>query len=122
MNTDQEQGFIESARSALDASANVLDAHTLSRLRSARSRAVEAAGHQPSWLTPGWLLPAGAFASTALVLVVSSVLWMSNPLDNHAVSTPEESEIVASDENLEIATDFDFYRWLDEQTVTQAKT
>ncbi|MDO9372580.1 MAG: hypothetical protein Q7U07_08340 [Gammaproteobacteria bacterium] len=122
MNTDQEQGFIKSARSALDASANALDAHTLSRLHSARSRAVEAAGQQPSWRTPGWLLPAGALASTALVLVVSSVLWMSNPLNNHAVSTPEEGEIVVSDENLEIATDYDFYHWLDEQTAMQAET
>lgn len=118
MNTDQEQGFIESARSALDAGANALDAHTLSRLHSARSRAVEAAGQQPSWLTPRWLLPAGAFASTALVLVVSSVLWMSSPWDNHAVTASEEGEIVASDENLEIATDYDFYRWLDEQAET----
>ena len=122
MNTDQEQDFIESARSALDASANTLDAHTLSRLHSARSRAVEAASHSPSWHAPGWLLPTGAFASAALVLVVSSVLWTSNPWDNHAVSTPEESEIVASDENLEIATDFDFYRWLDEETAAQAET
>ncbi len=122
MNTDQQQDFIESARSALDASVRALDAHTLSRLHSARSRAVEAADRLPSWLTPGWLLPTGAFASAALVVVIGSVLWMSNPLDNYGVTAREESEIVASDENLEIATDFDFYRWLDEQPAAQAET
>lgn len=120
MSTQQEQDFLESARTKLEASVNALDAHTLSRLHSARSHAVEAAGRQPFWRAPDWLLPLGAVASATLVLVVGSVLWMSNPPDNYAALAPEEREIVASEDNLEIYTDLDFYHWLAQQAAMQA--
>ncbi len=63
-----------------------------------------------------------AVAGADLVAWIGSWFCMSKPLDNYGVPARDESEIVASDENLEIATDFDFYRWLDEQPAAQAET
>ncbi|MDP1707520.1 MAG: hypothetical protein Q8L89_00350 [Gammaproteobacteria bacterium] len=123
MSTHDEQDFLAAARARLEESVNTLDAHTLSRLHSARSRALDSLEAQPAWHAPRWWLPAGAMAAAAaLVFVLGGEMWTTQPTDSLVVITPEITEIVGSEENLEIATDLDFYRWLDEQTRAGAYT
>lgn len=122
MSTHDDEDFLAAARIRLEESVNTLDGHTLSRLHSARSRALESLKAQSTWHVPRWWLPAGAVATAALVFVLGGVIWTKQPLDSVVAMTPEIKEIVGSEENLEIATDLDFYRWLDEQTLAAAHT
>lgn len=122
MNTQEEQKFLESVRSQLEERASSLDAHTLSRLHSARSHALESVGPRPAWHIPRWWLPTGAVAAAALMFVLGGVMRATPPADGLVAMAPEVTEMVASEENLEIATDLDFYRWLDEQALSPAHT
>ncbi len=122
MSTHDEQDFLAAARARLEESVSALDAHTLSRLHSARSHALDSLEAQPAWHAPHWWLPAGAMAAAALVFVLGGVMWTTQPSDSLVAMTPEITEIVGSEENLEIATDLDFYRWLDEHTPAGAYT
>lgn len=122
MSTQEEQQFLGVVRNQLEESMNSLDAHTLSRLHSARSRALESVEAQPTWHVPRWWLPTGAVATAALVFVLGGVMQATPPADRFTALAPEVTELVASEENLEIATDLEFYRWLDEQILPPAHT
>jgi len=122
MSTQKEQKFLGSVRSQLEESTSSLDAHTLSRLHSARSHALESVEAQPAWHVSRWWLPIGAVATAALVFVLGGVMQATPPADSLVAMAPEVTELVASEENLEIATDLEFYRWLDEQILPPAHT
>lgn len=122
MSTQEEQKFLGSVRSQLEECASSLDARTLSRLHSARSHALESVKAQSAWHVARWWLPTGAVAAAALVFVLGGVMQATPPADSLVAMAPEVTEIVASEENLEIATDLEFYRWLDEQILPPAHT
>lgn len=110
MNSEQDNEFLEAAKSTLDAGARNLDAHILARLHAARGRALDAAERRRAWFVSPWFVP-GAAVSTALVMAVAGLLWWSSPTDELTVAG-EDSDLIAADENLDIYSDFEFYRWL----------
>ena len=110
MNNQHDHEFLEAAKSTLNAGARNLDAHILARLRTARGQALDATERRPAWFASQWFVP-GAAVSTALVMAVAGLLWLSSPTDEPTVAG-EDSDLIAADENLDIYSDFEFYRWL----------
>jgi hypothetical protein len=104
------------ARELLDDSAGALDGASASRLNRARQSAL-AARERP---VRRWWLPAGAAATAASVLLA---LVLVNPFAPTAPTVPaatavaagngDDAELIASDDNLELAQDLEFYAWLD---------
>jgi hypothetical protein len=104
-------------RSALDASAQGLDAATLSRLNRARQAALDAARPTRSrWALPmRWGLALAA--STALAVLLLPAL-QAPPL---AVPTSsEEFAVIATEVDPALLEDLEFYAWLDSQTEEDA--
>lgn len=102
------------ARELLDESAASLDAATASRLNRARQRALE----QRTRTTRPWWLPAGAATAASLLLAVVVANHLSVPVT--APSPPEvvagsgdDAELIAADDDLDLAQDLEFYAWLD---------
>ena len=110
MNNDHDNEFLEAAKSTLDASTRNLDARIVTRLYATRSRALDGTERRLVWSVPPWFVP-GAAVSTALVMAVAGLLWLSSPTDEPTVAG-EDSDLIAADENLDIYSDFEFYRWL----------
>lgn len=110
--SEKEARFLEKARQALLATEDRLDAATLSRLREARTKAVEAAGKRSRWLfrIPHWMR-AGAFATAAAAVILFAV-WMDPPKQELPVKSVDEFEIVLYADNLELYEDMDFFEWL----------
>lgn len=110
MNNEHDNEFLAAAKSTLDAGADNLDTQILSRLRVARGRALDTAERRPAWVVSPWFVP-GAAVSTALVMAVAGLLWLSAPTGEPGVRG-EDNDVIAADENLDIYSDFEFYRWL----------
>jgi hypothetical protein len=110
--SEKKARFLEKARQELLASEEHLDVHTLSRLRDARARAVEAAGVRGRgfFRIPNWAR-AGAFA-TAVAAVMVFMLWVDTPRQELPVKSPDEFEMVLYADNMDIYEDMDFYEWL----------
>ena len=107
----QPQDWTEQARTLLEASAQELDAATLSRLNQARQRALgQAAPRSRLWLWPRRL------AVAASLLLAVAMLWPDGP--GSVVPTaaptlsPEDAELLAEGE-LEMTDELEFYAWLD---------
>jgi len=102
-----EPGWTDQARALLDASAQELDASTLSRLNRARQRALDAA------VTPRAALhwPRRLAIAASLLLAVA-ILWPDSTPPTVATLSPEDAELLADGE-LEMTDDLEFYAWLD---------
>ena len=111
---EHEQAFVQKVKAALDESSENLDAHTLSRLRRARHRALQADRRGTAWTGHGWRIPAAGVV-TASVAVLSVMLYFGLPSDIRLTDEIEDADILASKENLEISIDLDFYTWLAEE-------
>ncbi len=119
-NSENDKRFAEAIRAQLDDSLNDYDAATLSRLNQARQRALDElpkAGRLP------WHWPALAFAS-ALALVVligfpGGQVQVSPEMDDVALVdidlSDDEMALLASDDDLEMLQDLEFYAWLEQQ-------
>lgn len=108
MSDERDKQFLNFARSELDKSLRDIDDRTAARLAGARARALAAQGKKPlSWLPMGI-----AAAMTAAVLLL--FLWRQEvqpPLEPWAV---EDVELLASDADLDVLADLDFYQWLEQ--------
>jgi hypothetical protein len=101
-----------------------LDARTRSRLNRARQAALAAASGESRGLSGGsrWLLPVGSAAALALVTVAAVQLMRTEhevaPASATLASagTVDDVEILASNEELDMLQNVDFYAWLDTQT------
>lgn len=102
----QNDILLNNIHNTLDESARDIDGATLSRIRQARAAAVEKAGKKTlAWRT--WL--SGA-AATACVLSLSFAFLMNSPEQE---LLPTEAELLyASEEDLELYEDLEFYEWL----------
>jgi hypothetical protein len=104
MNDGEQQRFVEAVKRQLDTQSEALDELTLARLRAARKRALEAGtGRRRYWL------PALGTA-TAAVLALAFLLW---PASRELPVTLDDWEIVASQDDLELIEEYDFYEWLE---------
>ncbi len=115
MNTEeQEKVFLANAKKILDQDTEDLDGATVSRLRQIRYAALEKSETSGfSW----WRrlrLPAAALVTASLIAVVTAV-QMQTPEELKTAHTIEDMEILASNEQLDLYEDFDFYAWLAEE-------
>ena len=115
MSEFDKQPWIRRARELLDASAQALDAATLSRLNRARQSALQA--RRPRWRMPRWMPALGFACGGALLLAV--VLWAPQ---RHGETPPPhppplaaEMDIGSADDSIEFYQNLDFYAWLDAQ-------
>jgi len=111
---EREQAFFDKVKAALNEGSRNLDARTLSRLRQARHRALQADRPRAAWERYGWRVPAAGVA-TASVALLSVMLYVSLPSRIPLGDALEDADILASSENLEISVDLDFYTWLAEE-------
>lgn len=111
---EREQAFVDRVKAALNEGSKNLDARTLSRLRQARHRALQADRPRAAWVRYGWRVPAVAMVAAA-VAVLSAMLYLSLPSPLPLGDALEDADILASSENLEISVDLDFYTWLAEE-------
>jgi hypothetical protein len=124
--TDTDEKLTRRARELFLASVAGLDAGTLTRLRQARLKALEAA-EAPGAAWGGWRIPAGAMALLA-VAVVGSALWWNGLSGPAAAPEPfntasnEDLPIVLTSDNLDMYADLDFYQWLETQDKAKAAT
>jgi len=111
---EKETRFLEKARQSLLASEDRLDASTLSRLREARAKALEAADEHNRGFSriPNWMR-VGAFATAAAAVMVFAI-WVDPPKPELPVKSLDEFEMVLYADNLDIYEDMDFYEWLAE--------
>jgi hypothetical protein len=113
--SEKEARFLEKARQSLLASEEQLDTGSLSRLRDARVRAVEAAGARGRgfFRIPNWARIGGVATAAAAILVF--MIWFDTPKPDLPVKNADDIEIVLnvdSADNMDLYEDLDFYEWL----------
>lgn len=112
LNHDDER-FVAEAKAVLDRSAAELEPATTIRLQRTRLNALDA---KPSRLR--WTVWASGFAM-ASIAALTLVLWTKQPTpEHHQVPLFEDIDLVLSAENVELAEDLDFYRWLADADTT----
>jgi len=111
--SDEQPSQVEQrARQLFDNSVASLDARTLSRLNRARQGALEVA-RKDRMVMPRWLVPVGSVAALALIVTVSVRMIGTNVVKPEIDSRIEDMEIIASNEELDLLQDVDFYDSLD---------
>ena len=115
---DELSNFERNAGRLLEQSLLHIDARTRSRLNQARQAALAAAAQPRWWRAPGWMPATGALAAT---LLVALFLWHRQPageLPFEASHTPEDVELLADSEALELmeGEDGQFYEWAANQS------
>ena len=115
MNEQPEISKVEKrARELFDDSLERIDARTRSRLTQARHAALDELKSTRGLVTRWIWAPVGGLAAAAVI----AVLVTGRPSVDPAVSSapsPEELEIVAGDESVELLQDVEFYAWLAQQ-------
>lgn len=107
------------SREMFDASVAGLDARTRSRLNRARQAALEAARHHSA--SPiRWLVPVGSAAALGLATLIAVQFMHSDDAtpavaEPNAVASSDDLEIIASNEELEMLREVEFYAWLETQ-------
>jgi hypothetical protein len=112
---DSDDIFGKRAREVFVSSTAGLDEAVLKRLREARRLAVEAVGKPaPFWQLRPWALPAGAVAAL-FVAVLGGVQYLNGPAPAQSppfASNGEDSGLLLANDNLDMYSDLEFYRWL----------
>jgi hypothetical protein len=113
--SEKEARFLEKARQSLLATEDRIEANTLSRLRDARVRAVEAADARGRgfFRIPNWARIGGVATAAAAILVF--MIWFETPKQDLPVKNADDIEIVLnvdSADNIDLYEDLDFYEWL----------
>ena len=113
--SEKEARFLEKARQSLLATEDRVEANTLSRLRDARVRAVEAADARGRgfFRIPNWARIGGVATAAAAILVF--MIWFDAPKQDLPVKNADDIEIVLnvdSADNMDLYEDLDFYEWL----------
>jgi type VI protein secretion system component VasF len=107
--------WVDRATALLDASADNLDAATLSRLNRARQAALAA---RPGRWRP-WTIGAGLAGTAAAMLAIA--IGLSSRIDapmTHAAAPLDASDIdvlASDDDTLDLSENLDFYAWLETQ-------
>jgi len=109
-----DKNFLKKAKDVLDQNIEELDGATVSRLRKIRYAALEKSDTiEHSW----WQrlrLPAVALMTASLIAVVT-IVQMRTPVELSPINTVEDIEILASNEQIDLYENFDFYTWLVEE-------
>jgi len=108
---EAEKVFLEKVKKELDAVAEDIDALTSARLQSVRMRALDEAERRKgvSFIIPRWMTAGGIATVCAVVVAVS--IWFTTR-QGLPTNHPEDVEILAAQEQLDLYKDLDFYKWL----------
>lgn len=109
---EREKAFVERTKALLDESEQNLDANILSRLRQSRTRALrgEERREPRSWFR--FSFPSAAGMATALAALLVAVFYITRPSVQELHKGIGDLEILASNDQLELYEDLDFYAWL----------
>lgn len=110
---DKEQKFLHTVSTALDESLDHIDAHAQSRLRQARSKAMQSI-EKKSWLQPTAWLSAGSIAAICIV-AITGILYLNASSTGLPVNGFADVDLIASDESLELFENLEFYQWLQQE-------
>jgi hypothetical protein len=114
-----DQAFLDKARSELDRSCDCLEGHTQSRLNSIRHAAIEHRRQHPG---RALLAPFGGLVTACVLVLVVSLFFQGT--ETPALSIPdnrgviEDLDIFTSTESLEFFENLEFYQWLEENEVS----
>jgi len=101
--------FLKFTRNTLDQSIRDMDSASRSRLAEARAQALADKRGRRNWWLPGGISVAMAVATALLIMV-----FHSGPAGVSRPPVLEDVELLASDVDLEMLGDMDFYAWLEE--------
>ena len=105
--SSQDREFVAHAKRVLDRTAAGLDQATAMRVQRVRLEASALRPRRAAWLP--WASGV-AVASLAAVMVF---LWLQQPTPQQHTAVPlDDFELVTSEENVELAEDFEFFHWL----------
>ena len=107
-----EDKFIKKAKDALQDSVDNLDAATLSKLNQARQQAISQLDKPKRARRFNWAPVTGLAAAMVLTSVF---MFRSQEIINTVDNGVDEMEIIASNNNLELYEELDFYLWLLEE-------
>ena len=96
---------------ALDDRAANLDAGTLARLAASRHRALARRRRSFGLDARRWQAIGGLALAASFVFGVS--VWLHGPMQGPMPPGPDELEMLAEDEELELLERLEFYRWLE---------
>lgn len=111
---ENERVIADRVKGVLDSGLRQMEPQVLSRLRHARTQAVEAAQRKRRGAL-SWLRFPVLGASTAGAAVLAAYLFLVQPAGVRNSIGMEDIEILASAETLEICLDPEFYLWLSEE-------
>lgn len=98
----------------LDAAVDELDELTLVRLRAARKQALADASKPKSvWGGRRWLVPAAGLAATCLLVILVGLQWWNPETTQSTLLAAQDMDIMMAQDDLELYSDLEFYRWLD---------
>lgn len=105
-----EEEIVREVKELLDASAERLSPEMEVRLRKVRREALLQLEPRRRWNPFGRWIAAGSLAAVAAGIGLS--VWMATPEPSVPVVAVDDTEIVASQEPLEVYENLEFYRWL----------
>jgi len=108
MRDDREKDFIRFARQTLEQNLQGMDTATCNRLAQARTKVV--ATRPQRWRMP--MGPMGASIAIATTVALLIFLWPAEKHPGTQQLALEDINILASDVDMDVLTDPDFYRWL----------
>jgi len=112
---DDDARWVDRATALLDASADNLDAATLSRLNRARQAAL--AARRRRWRP--WTVGAGlAGAAAAMLAIAIGLHGRIDAPSSHAAAPLDATDIdvlSSDDDTLDLSENLDFYAWLESQ-------
>ncbi len=114
MSSDEfDKALLNIIRQKLDAGADQLDDHTLTRLKKARTIAIEAAEKKRSFFNLPRLATARVLATIAVILTTAG-LWFTCHIYVQTKMRSDDMEVATSMDHIQMYKDLDFYQWLAE--------
>lgn len=109
MSENDQEKFEQQIKQRLDQHVEGMDGETLSRLRQARTKALEAKKPTFHWQ------PFGGAVALASVVALTVSIWLVQPTGDLEATALDDIEMLASSEEPEFYEDVEFYYWLETQ-------
>ena len=103
-----EQQIPESVRLRLDA----IREGAMQRASAAQHKSNGHFGWWKRWTSQGFVVPASAFASICMLVTTLAIFNMSEPAETMPLVVAENSLVLASEEEIELYDNLEFYQWL----------
>lgn len=111
---ERDERMIQTVRRELDRSTGDLDGAIAGRLAEIRAKAVAEAGRRHFPFLPRWVTVGGVATLTAAA--VAGIIWFSSPsvepVPVAVQDDPEQIELIAANDHIQLYEDIEFYHWL----------